>query len=49
MGMGFGAFVNNTIKLPRMPSPMGKIQFAVIDIRVSPKKLNLDYEPPSLK
>ncbi len=32
MGTGFGVFVNNTIKLLRMPRPMGKIQSALIDI-----------------
>jgi len=33
MGTGFGLLIKKTIKLPRMPSPMGKIQFAVIDIK----------------
>jgi hypothetical protein len=33
MGMGLGLLIKNTIKLLRMPSPMGKIQSAVSDIR----------------
>ena len=32
MGTGFGALLKNKIKLPRMQSPKGKIQFVAIDI-----------------
>lgn len=33
MGTGFGVLLKNRIKLPRIPSPRGKIQFVVIDIK----------------
>jgi len=33
MGTGFGLLTKYMVKLPRMPSPMRKIQFAVIDIK----------------